>query len=835
LPPVNALLADDWVRHAVLLERFKNGELKKLIAFLDKEVTPTIVAKADKIASRYQQMGYSKLSIARRRRALLSQLRGMDRIVQGGTSLLHARLKGTLGVLAKKEAAWAAQTLQRNIPLRVGYSLPAPDLLRSIVTTRPMQGRFLREWTKQVGVTASNNVRQAIMVGVAQGDSVGAIVRRIRGVASAGYSGSVLQKMRNDASMVTRTAINHVTTHARDAVFEQNKQVIAKVQWMSTLDTRTSQICASLDGQTWDIGKGPRPPAHLNCRSIMVPVTRPPVGIPGIDAGKLPEAQRAAMAGPVPAKMSFGRWLKGQPAKVQDTILGNAERGRLYRRGKVPIEKFVDVGTLQPISLSRLQTLERRMLAGGVSAPSVVTLAQGPYDLLQTIRTMPEGLLMRSPNGQLFFRLDVLRAHIFSVTGKSPSIQYLPRMLNKLKAEGLLEKASPTLWRLTDTGKSIEVVVGKKAAKKVAKVVTPPQPKPTGKVIEGETGEQLRIRLLREQKKTLAELDELKAEAVRLDGIRDEALAAMEQARRKHRSSIPGSNWDTWEKSKEFAEWESKILPMSKKLNAAKQAIADVLRADVSRVAMRREIAAGGNAKVKFEYETKGSPFKIKGDSGVAHKPSDILKARVEEAAEFHNNLWRRPAGYSTHRIEVWPCKESLRAFALPQGRMPSSLHLKQGEYLRRRRSTPQIFISKNESVKTIVHEMGHTIEYSGRMTRDAQMYRAYRAAKRGADGKLRLPKQTSVYDYDPLSKERGWIDELLDGYAGKRYDSGDTEIISMLTEYLYLDPGKLMVKDPRSFDFIIDLMRGVPAEQQAWFKALSQADQAFLRKIGNG
>jgi len=168
----------------VLLERFKNGEIKRLMAFLNKQVMPSIIAKADKIATRYQKMGLSKLAIARRRRALMKQLRGMEKLVMGGEKLLHARLKGTMATIAKSEAKWVAQTMQRRLPLRLDYTMPSPQLLKSIITTKPMTGRFLREWSKNVGATTAKNVNAAIMLGVAQGEGVETIVRRIRGTAA---------------------------------------------------------------------------------------------------------------------------------------------------------------------------------------------------------------------------------------------------------------------------------------------------------------------------------------------------------------------------------------------------------------------------------------------------------------------------------------------------------------------------------------------------------------------------------------------------------------------------------------------------------------------------
>lgn len=361
MPPVNVQLSDDWIRHAILLERFKDGEVRRIVDLIRKQVEPSILAKAQRIGERYEKMGASKLAVARRRRALMKQLREMQAIATGGSNLLYARLKGSMADLAKSEAAWAARTMQRRLPLRANYTAPSPELLRSLITTRPMQGRFLRDWAKSVGQNTAKNVNAAIMNGVAQGEGVDTIVRRLRGTAKAGFKDGVLHATRAEAQMVTRTAVNHFGQAAREAVFEQNPDVVEKVEWTSVLDSRTSQICASMDGRTYTINNGPRPPAHPNCRSVMVPVVKPPQGIPGIDASKLPVGERASMAGPVPANRSFGPWLKTQSKKTQNQILGKG-KADLFRRGKVPIEKFSDIYAnyaVRPLTLPELEAIEK--------------------------------------------------------------------------------------------------------------------------------------------------------------------------------------------------------------------------------------------------------------------------------------------------------------------------------------------------------------------------------------------------------------------------------------------------------------------------------------------
>jgi hypothetical protein len=99
--------------------------------------------------------------------------------------------------------------------------------------------------------------------------------------------------------------------------------VVKGVEWVSTLDNRTTPICISRDGKIYPVGKGPRPPAHINCRSVTAPVLE-------------------AIEGVTPfTRQTYREWLAKQSAATQDEILGRA-RGALLRSGGLSVDKFVD-------------------------------------------------------------------------------------------------------------------------------------------------------------------------------------------------------------------------------------------------------------------------------------------------------------------------------------------------------------------------------------------------------------------------------------------------------------------------------------------------------------
>lgn len=101
-----------------------------------------------------------------------------------------------------------------------------------------------------------------------------------------------------------------------------------------------SMVCASLDGQVFDIDTGPQPPRHPNCRSSSIPVMKSWKEM-GFNFKELPESTRASMDGQIPESMTYNDWLRKRSASEQDDILGKT-KGKLYRDGGLDVQNFVD-------------------------------------------------------------------------------------------------------------------------------------------------------------------------------------------------------------------------------------------------------------------------------------------------------------------------------------------------------------------------------------------------------------------------------------------------------------------------------------------------------------
>lgn len=337
MPTANERLQDRSIRHATFIERLKGQTVNKLIALLsraDDDLIDQIRRRAGVIADR----GYDTGPVTTER------LERLEKAIRDVTSAAYAslsdELRAELQEFVKYEAEWQTTLLQDTIAVDLGVSKPDLRSLFTIVTARPFQGKLLREWIDNLDATSAARVRDAVRIGLVEGETLDQIVRRVRGTRARGFKDGILDMNRRNAQAVIRTAINHTATVARQATYEDNADIIKSEQWVSTLDSRTTPVCQARDGETYPVGDGPRPPAHVGCRSVMVPVTRSFREL-GLDIDEAPAGTRASLNGQVPDKTTYGEWLRRQPVEFQGEVLG-VTKAKLFRDGKLSIDRFVN-------------------------------------------------------------------------------------------------------------------------------------------------------------------------------------------------------------------------------------------------------------------------------------------------------------------------------------------------------------------------------------------------------------------------------------------------------------------------------------------------------------
>lgn len=123
-----------------------------------------------------------------------------------------------------------------------------------------------------------------------------------------------------DTAETINIVLYSTVQHARSVVTDFAMTMVGgSVKWVSVLDGRTTAICRSRSGKIYPAGSGPRPPAHVRCRSIVVPY------LPGRGDYEEP---------------TYAEWLMRQPPERVREILGKT-KGDMFLRGELSLEDMV--------------------------------------------------------------------------------------------------------------------------------------------------------------------------------------------------------------------------------------------------------------------------------------------------------------------------------------------------------------------------------------------------------------------------------------------------------------------------------------------------------------
>jgi SPP1 gp7 family putative phage head morphogenesis protein len=335
-------------RNAIDLNRYSNSVSRRLIRAYNDAVLDAVdqLRGIDELASPVK---------AARLRSILAQLNDSLRSWSGESiATMTEELQG----LAVLQSEFAVEQLQKALPAgtaaTVGTVEISPALGQAIVSTEPTMagvvnlsdsferiarspvtfqltvgqkislpnGEIVRTALEKMSARQAELFSVAVRNGLIEGQSVNAIVRRLKGrltkeqrgsidtiIAAGGQATSIPN---NQIRAIVRTTVNQVATAADQIIAAENPDLTEKYRYTAVLDSRTSPICRALDGKVFVHGKGPLPPQHFNCRSVYVNI---PIGL----EKEFREARE-----------DYGEWLNKQDDATKRQVLG-PERLALWK------------------------------------------------------------------------------------------------------------------------------------------------------------------------------------------------------------------------------------------------------------------------------------------------------------------------------------------------------------------------------------------------------------------------------------------------------------------------------------------------------------------------
>jgi SPP1 gp7 family putative phage head morphogenesis protein len=345
-------------RNAIDLNRYSNSVARRVINAYNDIIIDSVnqLRTIDDLAAPVK---------AARLRAILAQLKdSLDTWAGDATELTALELQG----LAELQSEFVADQLRRALPVGSRDAVRtveiSPQFAQSVVTTDPTQlnivalsddlfaavqgapatfsltaakgatitlpnGEVVSKAFRGIAVDQAERFSQVVRQGLLTGETTPDIAKRLIGSLQFGEEAKTVRQLvaaggqatavaDNQVMALVRTSINQVANSASQQVYQANQDITKKYRYIATLDTRTSAICAALDGQEFEYGKGPMPPQHFNCRSTTVAI----IDYKELGFDPPPEGTRASIGGQVPIDQNYGQWLANQDAPTKAKALG---------------------------------------------------------------------------------------------------------------------------------------------------------------------------------------------------------------------------------------------------------------------------------------------------------------------------------------------------------------------------------------------------------------------------------------------------------------------------------------------------------------------------------
>lgn len=245
------------------------------------------------------------------------------------------------------EAGFLNKALDTTLEILSRDKLIKAVRAHTMQATGQLLDTFLKDWSQRQIDAMWNEVNKQ----VARGATISQIANAIQGTKPRRMQDGFAQKSKDHAETVARTAVQQVSTATRAELYINNSDIVEGYTFVATLDNRTTPICQALDGQSFEMGQGPLPPMHPNCRSTTIPKLSSDFDF--LDKG----AVRSSENGYVPAKETYYEWLARQSDATQDEILGPT-LGDIFRMPDMTPDKFRKLRldkTFQPVRVSEIE------------------------------------------------------------------------------------------------------------------------------------------------------------------------------------------------------------------------------------------------------------------------------------------------------------------------------------------------------------------------------------------------------------------------------------------------------------------------------------------------
>lgn len=328
---------DDIMKGLVQLERYK--------ASLSKE-SLSISEESYKLIKGFLDEPLDEMTITEFRKSASTLEKDLAQSVISET----AKLEGDISKMSSIYSLLEAESLSRVFGKKL--KIPSRRSVTRAVNESVMffSGETVGQFTESFVTDQVDQVMRPIRLGYYRGDTNNDILRAIRGTRANNYKDGILEVTRKRADAYVRTMASQYANVGRAQVWKQNSDLVEKYQWISTLDSKTTTVCRSLDLKIFAVDENVYPPAHVRCRSATRAV------LPEKYA-KLSEGRTRSSESGYVKDQSYYEWLKGQPDSYQRKVLGET-RFQIFNADGMDATKFADLQLnkyFEPLTLNEMK------------------------------------------------------------------------------------------------------------------------------------------------------------------------------------------------------------------------------------------------------------------------------------------------------------------------------------------------------------------------------------------------------------------------------------------------------------------------------------------------
>lgn len=381
---LNNYYQDQFISHSVDLLRVEAKTRQKILVMLNQA--------AEEVEFQLYGSGIDEARTSGMKQARLNNmLAETNDTIKSAYRDITERMSDELIDMGDYVTKKAVKILNQGIGVNIFTTSMTKKDLEVLVRKSLIQGAPQKAWWDKQSSDLQHRFSTQIRMGVLQGETTDQLVQRIRGTFTGRwvrvtlpdgstkkvreFSGGIMGISTREAEALVRTSVQTISNEVLHETYQENDDVIKGEMAVATLDGRTTLLCISRDGASWDLDGNPLedspikikfpgpPPWHFNCRTVLMPLTKSWDELIA-DAGNkkniskklgnIKQSTRASMDGQVPAQMKYEEWLKKKPDDFQKEVLHGEERWKMWKSGKLTVKDMIDQQG-NPLSLEVLR------------------------------------------------------------------------------------------------------------------------------------------------------------------------------------------------------------------------------------------------------------------------------------------------------------------------------------------------------------------------------------------------------------------------------------------------------------------------------------------------